>query len=158
MMNPSVEDRLASAVRALEGVILPALPADADLAREQTMLVMGHLQIVLAQLPATPSFEQEEAEDLARLARETSERAAGGSRTQSAIVGLRALPDAGAPADRTAAAQDAIDALLLALIEDGEPEAAAAVRALVLAHGAKRADKDRRWFAAMGFDLDYSAR
>jgi hypothetical protein len=157
-MNPSVEDRLASAVRALEGVILPALPADADLAREQAMLVTGHLQIVLAQLLATPAFEQEEAEDFVSLAQAVAGLSGGGPLTAAAVAAMRQPGPTGSPAERTAAAQDAIDELLLALAEDGAPEATAAVRARVLAQGADRADKDRRWFAAMGFDLDYSAR
>jgi len=155
-MNPSVEDRLASAVRAIECVILPALPADADLAREQAMLVMGHIQIVLAQLPATPAFEAGEAADLTRLACMVADSAAGGTATQSAVARLRSLDPSAAPPARTADAQDAIDALLVALATDGKADAVQRVHHMVLAHGADRADKDRRWFAAMGFDLDYS--
>lgn len=155
-MNPSVEDRLASAVRAIEGVILPALPADADLAREQAMLVMGHIQIVLAQLSATPAFEAEEAADLDALADEVAAAADGGPATRAAITALHARDPAQAPARRTALAQDAIDGLLLALAIDGAPDATRQVHRLVLDRGATRADKDRRWFAAMGFDLDYS--
>ena len=60
-MNPSVQDRLGSVLRALSGVILPALPKDAGLAQEQAMLAMGHIQIILAQMDAAPAFEEEEA-------------------------------------------------------------------------------------------------
>jgi predicted benzoate:H+ symporter BenE len=57
---------------------------------------------------------------------------------------------------QTAVLQDAIDALLLALAKDGDADARSAVNAAILTQGAARADKDRRWFAAMGFDIDYS--
>jgi hypothetical protein len=45
---------------------------------------------------------------------------------------------------------------LLTLAKDGEATSRAAVRTIVLQQGAARAEKDRRWFAAMGFDIDYS--
>jgi hypothetical protein len=159
-MNPSVEDRLNSVVRAIGGVILPALPESASLAREQAMLAMGHIQIILAQLPATAAFEDEEANDLHRLGLSVSGVAAGGQSTTSATAALiTVLEDAGhrAASDRTSRVQNAIDAVLLALVEDGDPVSAKAVHEIVLDRGAARAREDRQWFAAMGFDSDFSA-
>jgi hypothetical protein len=158
-MNPSVQDRLGSVLRALSGVILPALPKDAGLAQEQAMLAMGHIQIILAQMDAAPAFEAGEADDLTTMAEAIAALAAGGAATQRTLDALRSSLTAhvtAAPATRTAALQDAIDALLCALASDGDADARAAVNAAVLNHGAARSDKDRRWFAAMGFDIDYS--
>jgi hypothetical protein len=43
-----------------------------------------------------------------------------------------------------------------ALAKDGEAGSRATVNSAILRYGVVRADKDRRWFAAMGFDIDYS--
>ena len=158
-MNPSIKDRLGSVVRALQGVVLPALPRDASLAQEQVMLAMGHIQIILAQYDATPEFLADEAADVERMATEIAVLAAGGSQTNAATSALQlvlANTDRAPPEVRTAAVQDAVDAVLIALAQDGDPAARSAVHAMVLQHGAARADTDRRWFAAMGFDIDYS--
>lgn len=158
-MNPSVKDRLGSVVRALNGVVLPALPKEASLAQEQVMLAMGHIQIILAQMDAAPGFLAEEAADLTTIGEAIMASAKGGPTTEAAKTGLaKALQGGGdiEPEVRTAGIQDAIDAVLLALAEDGDADARAATQKAVLAQGAARADKDRRWFAAMGFDIDYS--
>ena len=158
-MNPSVKVRLGSVVRALNGVILPALPKEASLAQEQVMLAMGHIQIIIAQMDGSSEFLAEEAADIARMASEAAAGAKGKNETHAAmglldtVIGdsLTVVPEM-----RTAALQDAIDQLLQALARDGDPAALKAVQTIVLTHGALRAEKDRRWFAAMGFDVDYS--
>lgn len=48
-MNPDLDLRLQSVMKSLSDVILPALPADERLAREQTQLVLGHLDIIARQ-------------------------------------------------------------------------------------------------------------
>ena len=67
-MTPSVDERLASIIRALTEVVLPHLPEDASLAQEQVHLSVGHLQILRAQFDATPAFEREELDDNKALA------------------------------------------------------------------------------------------
>jgi hypothetical protein len=158
-MNPSVKDRLGSVVRALNGVVLPALPKEASLAQEQVMLAMGHIQIILAQMDAEPEFLADEAADLEILANKAAALANGGPMTLAAKSALETAlqqnKDA-VPAVKTAALQDATDSLLQALASDGDPAARSATTAAILEQGAIRADKDRKWFAAMGFDIDYS--
>lgn len=158
-MNPSVKDRLGSVVRALNGVILPALPKEASLAQEQVMLAMGHIQIVIAQMDGSSEFLAEEAADVARMGSEAAAGAKGKTETHAAKGLLDTiLADTLTVVSemRTAAIQDAIDQLLQALARDGDPAALKAVQTIILTHGALRAEKDRRWFAAMGFDVDYS--
>jgi hypothetical protein len=158
-MNPSVKDRLGSVVRALNGVVLPALPKEASLAQEQVMLAMGHIQIILAQMDAEPDFLAEEAADLAAMGEAVAAAADGGVKTQAAKAALQAIfkgDHATAPETMTEIMQGAIDALILALADDGAAVSRKAVNAVILEQGALRADKDRRWFAAMGFDIDYS--
>lgn len=158
-MNPSVKDRLSSVVRALNGVVLPALPPEASLAQEQVMLAMGHIQIILAQMDAEQSFIAEEAQDFTAMASIIAAIAQGGSATIAAKAALEiALKENGhvAAEVKTSALQDAIDALLIAFAKDGDTITQSAINAEILKQGAIRADKDRRWFAAMGFDIDYS--
>jgi hypothetical protein len=158
-MNPSVKDRLGSVVRALNGVVLPALPKEASLAQEQVMLAMGHIQIILAQMDAAPGFLAEEVADLERMGTDIAATAKGGSETTGATAALKGLltdTTVTLSEARAAAIQDAIDQLLLTLAKDGEATSRATVRTIVLQQGAVRAEKDRRWFAAMGFDIDYS--
>lgn len=149
-MNPSVQDRLDSCVRALEHVILPALPDSASLAREQVMLVMGQVQIIRAQLDASPQFERQESHDLEALVQALCDIAGNRSGELKRVLGS---PSSDIPRERTAALQDAIDDLLRSYDDDGG--APAEIAAIVCAHGAKRARQDREWFAAMGFDAGF---
>jgi hypothetical protein len=154
-VNPSVPDRLTSAIRALSYVVLPALPPEASLAREQTQLVIGHLQITLAQYAETPAFEQQEADDFRDLAIAAAQLAEGGTATMTAASALTNALDESKrlPAlAQTDTLQKALDVLLVALVEDGDEAASSAIRGKVLEQANHRADVDRRWFSLMGFD------
>ena len=48
-MNPDIDLRLQSMLKALTDVIVPALPAQERMAREQAGLLIGHLQIISEQ-------------------------------------------------------------------------------------------------------------
>src|ERR1700733_15345858 len=99
-MNPSVDDRIASIIRSLSDVILPALPPDAGLAQEQTHLAIGHLKIIRAQLDATPEFEVEELADARALAESLLRNGEGGSGTRAELNALRSALDQPAGAER----------------------------------------------------------
>ncbi len=152
-MIPSVNDRLASVVRALTDVILPSLPADAGLAQEQIQLVIGHIQILQAQMDAAPAFEAEEADDARALGQALLDAGAGGSATQAALLllkeSLKPNPDV-----RVArvAIHDAIDHVVRAASIDGTPEYQASLGKYIIAHQTPRTMKDRKWFEMMGFD------
>ncbi|PZU12381.1 MAG: hypothetical protein DI606_09390 [Sphingobium sp.] len=154
-MNPSIPERLDSAVRALTYVILPALPKEASLAREQLQLVVGHLQISLAQYAVAPDFEAQEAQEFAALARTVIEIARGGAATQNAIAAMKATLD-GIDVhpfhEQTRLTQKAIDEALLALALDGDHTVVIELRTIILSHGKERSTRDRKWFALMGFD------
>ena len=160
-MNPSVNDRLDSVLRALTGVILPALPAEASLAEEQTQLIIGQLSILRMQLDNQAAFEAENTEDFAAMGHLIAAQAKGGPLTHQALESLKAelLNDTVSkkPQVRSARIQLAIDALLIALREDGDADARAAVGKSILDLGSKRAKKDRRWFMPMGFDSTITA-
>ncbi|MGB7419302.1 MAG: hypothetical protein WA918_09000 [Erythrobacter sp.] len=158
-MNPSVDDRLNSVLRALETVVLPALPSSASLAHEQVMLAMGHIQIVQAQRDATPGFEQGELDDirslaLALLALDDAPHSCAAERTalRDAVETESEDPRAAAEAVRLA-----IDDLLVTARQAGELAYQSALSRTILPLARERAAKDRAWFAIMGFDIDLSA-
>lgn len=154
-MTPTVDERLASIVRALTEVILPHLPPEASLAQEQVQLSIGHLQILRAQLDAVPAYEREELADALAVATALAEGVSGGSATQSAIAALNAAIGAADGSDvrgQTSALNKCVDTLVKAVSHDGGAGDKSALSAIILSHEAKRVEKDRRWFLPFGFD------
>lgn len=150
-MNPSVDDRLGSIIRAMTDIILPALPADASLAREQLSLALGHLQILRLQLDQVPAFEREECEDARALAHAVLQSGAGGPTVVSALQALRQVA---VSADSAAPINQAIHGVIGAAGADGDREFRMQLATMVIAREEIRSSKDRRWFAPMGFDQE----
>jgi hypothetical protein len=152
-MTPSIDDRLASVIRALSDLILPALPVEAGLAIEQAQLSIGQLQIIHAQLGAATAFEQQEADDAHALGTAMLIGGAGGSDTTAALAALRTALDAdGSARDVRTRLNSAIDTLVEAMATDGDLAWRDKATAALLTMEGERAMKDRRWFAPMGFD------
>ena len=152
-MNPSIDDRLASVIRALSDLILPSLPPEAGLAIEQAQLSIGQLQIIHAQLGGMTAYEAEEAEDARALARAMLAGGAGGAETTAALATLQAALDVAGPArEQRASINAAIHTLVEAMASDGEPSWRSKATATLISMEGARAMKDRRWFAPMGFD------
>ena len=154
-MTPTIDDRLASIVRALTEVILPHLPPEASLAQEQAHLAIGHLQIIRAQLDAAPGFEREELDDAVALGRDLAAGVQGGTATTAAVAALGqaiATADGSDVRGQRQAVHLAVDALIKAAAQDGDGAGRQALAATILAHEAPRALKDRKWFAPFGFD------
>ena len=162
-MTPDIGMRLGTIARALQQVVIPALPADQVLAIEQATLCLGHLGIIAEQLRYVGQYDATCLADMTGLAEQLIEASAGGPRTHAATEVLRDLI-AGAgtsPAGVAATAKDqrnalaaAIDALIWASGLDAEPDFAATSHALVLEHGTKQAFRDRAWFRSSGLDPD----
>jgi hypothetical protein len=152
-MIPSVNDRLASVIRALTDVIMPSLPPEAGLAQEQIQLSIGHLQILQAQLDGSPAFEAEEAIDARLLARTLVAAGTGGEKTQMALAQLATAltPDDDVRAARVAI-HVAIDGLVRSAAIDATPAFRAELGKLIITHQMSRTMKDRKWFEPMGFD------
>jgi hypothetical protein len=152
-MIPSVDDRLASVVRALTDVVMPSLPPEAGLAQEQIQLAIGHLQILRAQLDGTPDFEAEEATDARALGQLLLGVGGGGAATSAAIAALNSAIDAkaGVREDRIAI-HTAIDAVVKACSNDGSDTFRAQIGEIIVTHQTPRTMKDRKWFAPFGFD------
>jgi hypothetical protein len=161
-MNPSVDDRLASIIRALNDVILPALPRDAGLAQEQSHLAIGHLKIIRAQLDSTPAFEAEELEDTRALAAALLSQGTGGAETMQALGALQAALGQAAggehPRNTRIRINQAIDVLIRSVAADGGSGYREFLNDTVVRLQSARALKDRKWFALMGFDGDILAK
>jgi hypothetical protein len=161
-MTPDIPMRLGTIARALQQVVIPALPADQVLAIEQATLCLGHLGIIGQQLDHVADYEAVCLVDMTDLAEQLVGASAGGSRTQAATEALReviaradASPGSAAtPKDRRNALAAAIDQLIRAGGVDGEPAFLAASRRLVLEHGTRQSYRDRAWFRASGLDPD----
>lgn len=154
-MSPTVDERLASIVRALTEVILPHLPSEASLAQEQVHLAIGHIQILRSQLDQAPAFERGELADAVALAGKLSAVVSGGAATGTA---LNALAKACGGADgsdvrgQRQAVHVAIDGLVKSVAADGDTASGEALVRTILEHEAIRTRKDREWFAPYGFD------
>jgi hypothetical protein len=152
-MIPSVNDRLASVVRALTDVILPSLPPEAGLAQEQIQLVIGHIQILQAQLDGAPAFEAEEADDARALGRALLDVGAGDAKTLDGLSALKVALAANVDV-RSAriAIHAAIDGVVRKAAIDGTAEFRASLGKIIVDHQTPRTMKDRNWFVPMGFD------
>lgn len=157
-MTPNTDDRLASIVRALTDVILPALPPDAGLAKEQIQLSIGHIQILRAQFDAIPAFEAEEFTDALNLGK-ALEKSKGKRLTKGAVASLksalrhaRTTTDAAGMRQSRTAINKAIANLVVAMAADGDAKSRVELSKTILDHETVRSMKDRRWFAPFGFD------
>jgi hypothetical protein len=165
-MTPDIGMRLDTIARALQQVVIPALPADQVLAIEQATLSLAHLGIIGEQLSYVADYEAAGLADMTGLAEQLVAASAGGPETQAATEALRdVLARAGAsPDDAAATAKDrrnalaaAIDSVIRASGLDGDAEFVAASQRLVLEHGTRQSFRDRAWFRASGLDPDRAA-
>jgi hypothetical protein len=152
-MIPSVNDRLSSVVRALTDVVMPSLPSEAGLAKEQIQLAVGHLQILQAQLDGTLAFEARETEDAHALGQMLLANGEGGAQTTGALAALALALNSKADArhDRIAI-HTAIDLLIKATSIDGSISFRTVLGKIIVVHQTERTMKDRKWFEPMGFD------
>ncbi len=146
-MNPSVELRLRTMLRAMNEVILPAIDGDDSLAQEQARLMTGHLQALLAHHAGEGRLAARQRQRLDALAAELLEIADGGPVTRAAGAALAAARGSDDPALSLA-----VERLVIAAGADGSESLRERSRTLVLAHAREQALTGRAWFRPMGFD------
>jgi hypothetical protein len=66
-MLPSIDLRIQNLIKALQEVVLPAIPARERLARDQASLVIGHLNMIAAQWKSALKFESQSLDGLLKL-------------------------------------------------------------------------------------------
>lgn len=156
-MMPSIELRFSTMVRALTEVILPALPPENALAREQAQLLIAHLNLIAAQWPHAAAYETKSVADIVSLAERLADGADGGAATRDAASALRdCVHDSeGVAADqRRAAVAAAIDELVTACGRDGSEEFRRNLSAAILDYTTDQVWRDRVMFAGSGMDPD----
>lgn len=156
-MNPDIDLRLQAVLKALSDVILPALPAEEHLARDQTRLVMGHLEIIHEQWQYALKFELENLALACELARELAALTVDGRLGDDLSAALAAAA-AVASSDYQAVsdAHRALKAVIDSVLTAGQADTALppAMLAAVLRYNQRRAPRERIWHRAAGLDPD----
>lgn len=156
-MNPTIEARLDSMIRALSDIVLPELSAG-SLAQEQAGLVLGHLQVIRSQFDFSASFERAELASIKVLARELAAAADGGQTTNEAA---RALADSASAIDGDTPSKyranmeeisNCIENLYRAADVDGEVNFKRKMKLDIIRQSAEWARYQRIWFSSMGFE------
>ncbi|MBA2935521.1 hypothetical protein HZF05_15650 [Sphingomonas sp. CGMCC 1.13654] len=155
-MLPDIDLRIDNMLKALEQVVIPALPSGERLARDQVNLVIGHLRMMKDQWRFAVKFEAGSLENMMRLGDELAD--------QVDPIYRQSLADALSVARNTdsddqkalaTAIHDlgsVIDRIILG--EDGRLALAPAAFAAIIDYGHRQARRERSWFAATGLDPD----
>lgn len=155
-MLPSIDLRIDNLLKALEQVILPALPDSARLAQEQVRLVAGHLAIIKSQWKHALRFESGSLDtmiDLARtLAGAVTEAQAHGLQTALAAVDGTDRHDLAAIEGAVGTLGKAVDAVILG--DDGRQPLSVAARRAIMDYGRRQSLRERAWFVGHGLDPD----
>ena len=152
-MNPSIELRIKTMIRALTEVIIPAVDPNNSLAQEQAGLLVGHLNVLLQHQERERIMFEVEHEALIRLAAALIEASSGGDDTLSATSRLKKLVG---NAD-TDTLSHAIESLVIDAGVDGSDAFKRTCETLVVQHARDETLRARVWFKAMGFDHDPDA-
>lgn len=160
-MVPDTSLRLAAMQKALEDIIAPILPPDADFAREQLALIVRSLALVRKQIPHEYAFHVHDARTFSAFGREVAaclpaRHPAHGS-LAGAIERVGAIVPPVVP-DRIGL-EDAVRTLRLEIeqvvSEAGEdPATLHALGPVVLAHTRRQTLLERAWVVDTGFDRD----
>ncbi|WP_068076697.1 hypothetical protein [Novosphingobium lentum] len=154
-MLPNIDVRLANCIKALEQVVIPSLPPGERMAREQALLVIGHLKMIGGQWKHALRFETASLDAMADLARAiaVSDPGFNGELT-TALAATETIDRRDIDAVEAAVGRvgTAIDHAILG--EEGtQPLSPAAIDA-ILAYGERQAFRERTWFKLCGLDPD----
>lgn len=156
-MNPDIDLRLKSVMKALTDVILPALPAEERLAREQANLVLGHVRIIAEQWQHALNLELLNLALACELASELAAMNFDSALGDDLIAALARAADV----DRGnyAAVSDVhrkLKAVIDRLLAPEHPNTGVppAMMAAVLRYNRQRAERERIWHRAAGLDPD----
>lgn len=156
-MNPSIDVRLDSMMRAIADFVLPELEKNSA-AAEQAALVLGHLQVLRGQIDCALAFEEYELDASAELAEELLDAVSGGAQTQRAADVLRSNVDEVRRTDPQAIRESvetvrcAIEDLVRASGVDGSGDFLASSQEIVIRHERAVALANRSLFQGMGWE------
>ncbi len=155
-MLPGVDLRIENMLKALEQVVIPALPNDQRLAKDQANLIAGHLRMIKGQWKFAVKFEAASLANLIELGAHLLPLADSSYLPVlgAALANARAI-DATDQDDLSGAIRllgGAIDKIILG--DDGRIPLSADASAAILCYGRIQARRERSWFAATGLDPD----
>ena len=154
-MLPNIDLRLANCIKALEEVVIPSLPDGERMAREQALLVIGHLRMIGGQWKHALRFETTSLEAMSDLARSIAVSDPGfDGELADALAASEAIDRRDIDAVEAAICRVgwAIDRAILG--EDGTKALSPAAVAAILDYGEKQALRERTWFKLCGLDPD----
>jgi hypothetical protein len=154
-MLPNIDVRLANCIKALEEVIIPSLHASERMAREQALLVIGHLRMIGGQWKQALRFETTSLEAMAALARQIAGSDPNfGGELAAALAATESVDRRDIDAVEAAISQvgTAIDKAILG--EDGCTALSPAAFAAILDYAERQALRERAWFKLCGLDPD----
>jgi len=156
-MNPEIDLRLKSVLKALSEVILPALPAGERMARDQTNLVIGHLSIIAEQWKHALNFELENLALASGLAAELAGMTLDARLGDDLIAALAAADEVDRnDYDAVSAVHRGLKTVIDRLIADDyrSTPMPPAMRDAVLRYNQRRATPERIWHRGAGLDPD----
>lgn len=152
-MLPDIDVRIRNVVKAIEEVILPALPADEKMAIEQAALCLAHLRTIDTQWMHALPAARLNFRNLQWLALQLEPLCSASERQRLTAVGQLDAATLTGYVSLVAAARElgtAIDEVIRASRPDPTDEVE--VRRLVFEHSRRQARIERSWFGAMGFE------
>lgn len=165
-MVPDTRMRLAAVAKALDDIITPVIPADAQFALEQLALIKRSISIVMDQIPHEYGFIIRDAQDYVQLAADLAVRMPEDSPARSRLMEGAVRGDAIIPAEVPDRLM--VESYLRGLKQDVEnavEEICAlpdknrrrALSRMILDHSERQTLRERVWVAATGFDTDPQA-
>ena len=159
-MNPSIQLRIDSVIRALEDTVDPAVAGD-ERAAEQLQMAIAHLRVIREQVDIATSFDRYELACFEGLGAELMAASSGGPSVVEATRTLRTIlassysaQDPAAIRDRTDRLGRAIERLVYASYGDGDDAFQMAARTAVLNSERERVNANRSFFAGMAWESD----
>ena len=159
-MLPGIDLRLQNVIKALQEVVLPAIPPDHRLARDQAMLAIGHLGLFASQWRHAARFEHGSLLNMIALGKTflAEPTAHLDERSHLALVAVLAKADATNPSDLTAIEQLIAECGTLLddiIVNAGRPGLLPQrVIDAVLTYGQRQARRERVWFSGTRLDPD----
>jgi hypothetical protein len=157
-MTPSISARIDSMIQAMGDIVLPAIEADKNLAREQAQLVVAHLHLMKKQLAHADDFDRIELAAAVELGQQLLELSAADpgvasdrQTLQATISDGKLLPDR---QDAIRAVNGATEAFVRALRQHGERSSIDAMTSTVLSFAQEQSRRNLIWFASNGFDAE----
>jgi hypothetical protein len=154
-MTPNPDLRIANCIKAIEQVVIPALPPGERLAREQAMLVIGHLSMLAVQWKPALRYETASLDAMMQLATGLQQTEPGWQPELGAALAAVADVDR-SDFDAVEQAMRSLGVVIDTVIkgDDGTRPLAPTSVAALLDYADHQAFRHRTWSAGCGLDPD----